>query len=611
MVTNVESTELDFQAIRNKLKTYFADSTEFADYNFEASGLSNLLDVLAYNTHYNALMANMAINESFLETAQLRSSVLTHAYSLGYYPRSKTASSATLNLSLNLSSINSIDRPSSLTLQSGTKFNSTIDGITYVFQTRKSYTATDDGTGVYQFKDAAGSAAVKIYEGTDTTRSFRVPTALDNRIYVIGDPNLDTQTAVVQVYENDTTELYESYEDIRKAVRLDANSKYYILKESPNGNYELQFGDEVTGVTPTTGSLVKINYLSTNGADANLCYSFVPQSTITVNGNPYNLSVTVVSSAVGGDDKQTIESIRYHAPLTFATQNRMVTAEDYHTLIQSNYPEVLDVTAWGGQDHSEVDYGKIYISMRWPEGTSEETKTDVQNDITLNLIEPLGTVGIDPVYIEPIETKIGINVYFDFNPTLSGITFQTTEDLVKTTITNYFETNLGQFRAEFRKSNLLTVIDELSAGILSSRMNITFNQSITPVLGESNSYTVAFPGEISAPLSSERIITSDRFTYSGTACLIVNKFDSEQLQIVDTSGNVVVNNVGSYSRGNGTVNIVNFAPDTILSGSTIRIKAVPANPSTIKPLRNYILTLDTVDLGAQSTVDYQTTRASL
>lgn len=611
MATNVESTELDFQSIRNKLKTYFADSTEFSDYNFEASGLSNLLDVLAYNTHYNALMANMAINESFLETAQLRSSVLTHAYSLGYYPRSKTASSATLNLSVNLSSISSINRPASLTLASGTKFNSTIDGITYGFQTRKSYSATDDGAGVYQFKDASGSTAVKIYEGTDTTRTFRVPTALDNRIYVIGDSNLDTETAVVQVYENDTTELYESYEDIRNAVRLDSTSKYYILKESPNGNYELQFGDEVTGVTPTTGSLVKINYLSTNGADANLCYAFVPQSTITVNGNPYSLSVTVVSSAVGGDNKQSIESIRYHAPLTFATQNRMVTAEDYHTLIQSNYPEALDVTAWGGQDHSEVDYGKIYISIRWPEGTSEDTKTDVQNDITSNLIEPLGTVGIDPVYIEPIETKIGINVYFDFNPTLSGITSQATEDLVKTTITDYFETNLGQFRAEFRKSNLLTVIDELSDGILSSRMNITFNQSITPILGESNSYTVAFPGEISAPSSSERIITSDRFTYSGTACLIVNKLDSDQLQIVDTSGNVIVNNVGSYSRGSGTVSIVNFAPDTILSGSTIRIKAVPANPSTIKPLRNYILTLDTVDLGAQSTVDYQTTRASL
>ena len=183
MVTDISSTELDFESIRTSLKNYFAADDQFSDYDFEGSGLANILDVLAYNTHYNALIGNMAINESFLETAQLRSSVVTHALSLGYFPRSRVSSRATINLSANLSTFGG-SRPSTITLPAGTKFNATVEGVTYVFQTRESYSASDNGLGIYNFVDITGSTSLVIYEGTSVTRTFYVPGLSEKRKYL-------------------------------------------------------------------------------------------------------------------------------------------------------------------------------------------------------------------------------------------------------------------------------------------------------------------------------------------------------------------------------------------------------------------------------------------
>lgn len=611
MVTNIQSTELDFQAIKAKLKTYFSQSEEFADYNFEASGLSNILDVLAYNTHFNSLIANMAINESYLETAQLRSSVVTHAQSLGYYPRSKTASAATLTLSLDLSAVPS--RPATVTLPSGTKFNSTIEGQTYVFQTIQTYSATDDGNGIYVFQDTSGNSQIKVYEGTYVTKTFMIPAITDKRLYVIPDPDMDTNTVIVRVYPSRDSSTYDSYSNIKDSIRITSESRYYILREAPNGYYELQFSDETAvGITPDAGNMATVTYLSVSGAEANGGQIFTAQSNVTVGASSYPLIIDVNVESYGGAERQSIDSIRYHAPLNYAAQNRMVTASDYHTLIQVKYPIVEDVIAWGGQDHTPIDYGKVYISIKYPDGTSDSVKEDTQDDIRLNLIEPLGILGITPEFVEPLITYLGLDISFDFNPTLSGLTSQSVETIITNSVKTFFTENMGQFEKEFRRSNLLSLIDDLSPAILSSSMIVTLNQYFTPILGSSNSYVISFPTELANPSSTSTVISSSRFIYNSEICQILNTEGTTTLHVVNSLDEIVLNNIGNYELGTGKVYLTNLNMSSIVGGGTdLKITAVPSNQSTIKPLKNYILDLDESNTIARARIDYQTFRTSL
>jgi hypothetical protein len=613
VATNIESTDLDFDAIKTKLKTYFAADTQFADYDFEASGLSNILDVLAYNTHFNALTANMAINESFLETAQLRSSVLTHAQSIGYQPRSKTASYAKVTIQTNLTGFVG-SRPGTITLPVGTMFTSIVEGVTYTFMTRESFTATDDGFGSYTFLDQDGSSSLKIYEGTSVTRTFLVPESSDRQLYVISDLDMDTSTADVKVFSNTSTSAFASYTDIQNAVRISNTSTYYLIREAPNGYYELQFGDGVlSGLSPTVGNKIIIEYLSTSGPDANGARLFAPSSSLNVQGQSFALTTTTITNASGGAEKQSIESIRLNAPLTYASQKRMVTTDDYRTLIQSNYPTLVDVAAWGGQDNRpSVDYGKVFISIKHPDGTDETAQIETENDIRTNLIEPLATMSMTPEFVDPIQTYMGLTTTFDYNPNLASVTVQAAADTISNVQSTYFTNNLEKFGKQFRRSLLLADIDETSNAILSSQMSVELNQRITPILGVSSQYNVTFPVEIATPDDVLYRIRSSRFTVNGTICYIRNKLSSTTLEIVSNTGTVIYNNVGSYTPSTGLVSIVALNPGSILGGvSYLKIFVTPANQATISPLRNYILELDAAETSVRGNIDYQITRVSL
>lgn len=611
MVTNIESTDLDFEAIRSRLKTYLAATDEFSDYNFEGSALANILDVLAYNTHFNALTANMAINESFLETAQLRSSVVTHALSLGYFPRSKSASRATLNLSLNASSYVG-DAPDTITLPAGTKFTGTIDGVSYTFQTRQSYTGTNNGFGVYTFADDTGSEDILIYEGEEITRTFLVPSASDKRIYVIADENMDTDMVDVRVFENTSTSIFSFYENVQNAIRITNTSRYYILKEAPNGYYELQFGEETLGLSPTTGNKITVTYLSVSGSEANGARSFVPQSNVSIDGQSFPLTVVAVTNSIAGAEKQSIESVRVNAPLNYASQKRMVTKNDYQTLIQTTYPTLVDVAAWGGEENIPVDYGKIYISLEYPDSFDSAEKQAIEDGIRTDLITPLSTMSIRPEFVDPIDLYIELICRYDFNPNLTSLTSQATSNRIITEIQNYFSENLNVFEGIFRRSNLLSRIDDINESILSTAMEVRANRRFTPNLASRRSYDIYFPMELSAPDDKNYVITSSKFVFNSTVCSIQNLLNSNTLQIVNESGTVIQRNIGSYTASSGLVRIDDFLPSSILSGNDyIKISALPANPATIRPLRNYILKLDEDETIAVATIDYQNQRTTL
>lgn len=611
MATSIESTQLDFARIKEALKIHFLANDTFADYDFEASALDNILDVLAYNTHYNGLISNFALNEAFLNTAQLRSSVLAIAESLGYTPRSKTAASAIVNLSV---TITDSGRPVSLTLPVNQRFNTTIDDISYTFWTTEVYSATDNGEGVYRFENSAGDRNIPIYEGTLKTKSFLV-SSNDNPIYIIPDENMDTSTAVVRVYRNRNSSVFDTYLPYSQALSVSATSTYYLLRESPNGFYELYFGDgTILGKRPVPGEFIVVTYLATNAELGNSARTFTAQTALTVNSTDYTLSVTTVSRSAGGSDKESITSIKANAPIQFAAQNRLVTATDYIALINSNYGSYLkDVTAWGGEDNQPPNYGKVYVALNYKDGITDQVKQTVQNSIVNDLSSNRAIMSIDTVFEETQICYIETSTFFNFNPSLTSTTITSIENQVNALIANYFTTNLNQFNKTFRRSVILSEVDDLSVAILSSRMDVKVQKRFTPILSQSNSYNLNFPVELSAPLSDERVITSNPFIYLGQNCIIRNRLNSNILEVVTVADQLVlVTNVGSYNALKGTVNIVGFAP-TSLNGSLtqMKISAIPANQSTIQPLRNFVLSLDTNNSFSSAQIDYERIRVSL
>lgn len=602
MATIIQSTALDFDQIKGKLKTFFEQQSEFADYDFEAAGLNNLLDVMAYNTHYNGLIANFALNESFLTSAQLRSSVSSHAESLGYTPRSVRSASASLNLSITNTSI---DRSGTVSLASNTQFTSQLDGVVHSFQTLEPISAVDNGSGIYNFTTATGSFAIPVFEGAQITKSFIVGDTGDRQIYVVPDKAIDTSSIVVRVYDTTSSSTYVTYTPLDKAASVTSSSTYYDIHEAPNGFYELHFSDGVTtGVAPTVGNKIVMTYLRSSGEAANRASSFIPSSTVSMDGSNYPLVVVVKSRAAGGAEKESIESIRQNAPIAFASQQRLVTALDYEGLIKSAFGNIRDVKTWGGEENDPPYYGKAIVSLAFDEGVNEDSQVAIKNSIKNSLTNNLSIMSIDTMFIDPIQSYMGCQITFNYNPNLSSTSVSIAQAQIITAVQQYFADNLNVFGGEFRRSNLLSIIDNLSPAILDSQMNVTIQRRFVPLLNVRQSYFINFPVALAQPTSLGPTITSSQFYYEGKLCSLKNEATST-LQVVDVTGVVIVDNIGNYNPVTGVVSLVGFNPTSIPSFTDIRIDATPANVATVKSSKNYIIGLDTSTSYAVGALDYQ------
>jgi LysM repeat protein len=612
ITTTIQSSQLDFNNIKNSLKTYLAQQPEFADYNFEASGLSNILDVLAYNTHINGLIANFALNESFLTTAQLRSSVVSHAESLGYTPRSKRGATAYLNL--RISNTNS-GRSTVVTLPAYTKFTTSVDGVSYNFQTIYPYIATDDGSGNYVFKTSTGSNLIPVYEGRQTTKTFIVGEVGDNQVYVIPDENLDTSTLDVRVYDTLTGSSYKAYTSLRRAVRIASDSTYYDIHETPNGYWDVHFGDGLTtGLAPVAGNKIVITYLSTTGATANTANRFTPSTTVSMDNANYNLSATVITAASGGADKESIETIRQNAPIAFAAQQRLVTALDYKGVIMANYAAATDVAAWGGEDNVPPKYGKVMVSIRFADGVNDTAQQIVKDSIVNDVTNNLAIVSIDTEFVDPIVTYIGCQTYFNYNPNRTTTPVSVAEAQVLNLIEQYSTNNLERFGGTFRRSNLLAEVDDLSDAILDSRMDITLQRRFTPTLNAATSYSVVFPVALASPNSQTYTVTSNNFIFNSQVCSIKNRLGSNILQVVAPDGTIITDNCGSYNTTTGVVTLTGITMSSVVGYTTnpeIKLSAIPANVATVKPTRNNILEVDLSSSFAIGSLDYENNRVTV
>jgi len=609
MATTIRSTQLDFDTIKGRLKDFLKQQTEFQDYDFEASGLSNILDVLAYNTHFNGLTANFALNESFINTAQLRSSVVALAEGLGYVPTSFTSSQAALNLSVLVTGSN---RPTTITLPRGTTFSSSVDGVAYTFQTRENFVGTDDGNGTYQFLNANGETGIPVFEGTEKTKTFFVGDTTDQQIYVIPDVTMDTSTIRVRVFPTSSATTFDTYLNIVDAIRITNESAFYQIKETPNGFYEIIFGDGIsTGLAPKAGNKIVIDYLSTVGSTANGAASFSTEAVVTVNSVNFNVTTTTESISAGGSFKESIESIRQNAPIAFSSQRRLVTAEDYKALVQTKFGAFLDdVVSFGGADNVPRVYGKVFIGLKFKDSITLDTQQTVKDRITTELTDNLAIMSITTDFVDPITTNMILSTTFNLDPDLTSLTPQAMEAQVQNTINNFFTTNLKRFDKVFRRSNILTLIDALDPAILNSKMEVQLMQGFIPTLNTSLQYKIIFPVILATPDDSTFTVTTTNFTFNNKTCFIRNKLSSNKLQVITIDGVVEVDNVGSYESSTGTVTLVGFKPSGF-NGSQIDVKVIPANQNTVRPLRNFILDIDTDLSTSRSLLDFQNTQVSI
>lgn len=602
----IKTSDLDFNNIKESLKTYLRQTDEFSDYNFEASGLSSILDVLAYNTHLNGLIANMAVNESFLGSAQLRSSVVSHAETLGYFPKSQTAAQATVNVSVSVPSV------SSLTLPAGTEFTSDIDGVNYTFITTEDYNALSE-SGTFNFQTSNGSPNIRIIQGIVKTKTFAVGESSDEQVFVIPDDTVDTSTLNVKVYDSFNTTTFTSYKNINEVPRVGDDSTIYIVREAPNGNYELFFSDgNILGKSPVAGNKIVVEYVSSVGSVANGATVFTTDNIL-----GQSVTVTTVGESAGGSSRETIQSIKLNAPQSFASQQRLVTAEDYKALILSNYGSYVDdAISWGGNDNIPPQYGKVFVSLNFIDGIDDSTKEIIKTSIEENLTSNLSIMSIDTVFVDPQYTYLELQTTFNLDPNQTGQSAESIGATVQDTIRSYVESNLDTFDAVFRRSNILAAVDDVSPAVLNSRMVVRGQQRIElddrplsdfPIKED---FTVTFPFELKNPSNEEYVIETSIFDYNGVNCIIRNELGSTKLQIVDLAGNVRLSNIGSYNPANGTVQLLalQFESNASYVGSSLKVSALPANQSTLRPLRNYIITIDTDKSFSKAVIDTQSTR---
>jgi hypothetical protein len=619
--TTIKSSDLDFQDLKETLKTFLKESGEFNDYDFEGAGLSNILDVLAHNTHLMALIANFSLNESYLVTAQLRPSVVSLAESLGYIPDSKKSAEATVNLTINAVGVPGLAevavlQPGELVLR-GSK-----DDIDYTFTNRDALIANAQGTGVYTFSPFdAPDEPIKVYEGVERNQDFIVGTEEDI-VYVVPDPSIDIETAIIKVFSDqgssavDGGSAFNIYTNLLDATTIDEASRLYVLREAPNGYYELTFGNgNSLGEAPTAGNVVNVNYLRNRGKEANSIRSLTLKQPISISEteiSPDNIAVTMLSTTAGGGDKETIESIRKNAPFQYAAQNRMVTSLDYSSLILKKFSTFIeDIKSWGGEDDPNPDFGKVFTSIVWKEGLDNSTIADVRKGI-ISLADDFSIVSFDLKFTDPATTYISTQTFFQFNPSMTGINQSTIRSNVETNIAKYFEENTGKFDQVFRRSNMLTEVDATDPSVLSSRSNTIIQRRFLPLLNFEYNYEQTFPTALQVPeASAEATISSSLFTYKNQICFIRNKLldrvrlteqnqatqfrvgPSRALEVVTQSGRVLIENVGEYFPESGRVVITGLKVQNVPGGKNfIKLFAVPANQSVVVSELNNIIKFD-------------------
>jgi len=537
----LQISDLDFDQIKTNLKTYLKQQSQFQDYDFEGAGLNILLDILAYNTHYNSYYLNMVANESFLDTAVLRDSVVSHAKTLGYTPYSTTAPRAIVNVTVE----SGTTTPDTLTIPKGSTFASNlIDNISYNFVVLEQQTATKSNTTFY-FEN------LNIYEGSLVNYNFTYSQLSNPKaIFVLPDANIDTSTIKVTVSPNAGNTYIETYTQVTEVLDITSESAAYFLQESKNGNYEIYFGDDVVGKALTDGCIVSVEYLTTNGTAANQANGFINAALIGVYSN---VVVDVVDVASGGAIRESVDSIKYSAQAQYATQNRLVTVKDYESYIKSHYPSIDAISVWGGEDETPKVFGRVFISLK-PKANYYLSETEKQRIIT-EIINPKAIVSVAAEIRSPEYLYLLVNSVVQYDPKKTTLDAETLKTQIKNSIISYKNTNLNTFGAYFVLSDFQdTAIASVNDSILGSEASVRVQKRFTPKINEVASYSIKYNAQLHRGTSSNKLLSTE-FNVADSTGVIRRAVFEESPQSYTGISQIQITSPGSGYTTSPTVTI--------------------------------------------------------
>jgi hypothetical protein len=585
--TDLIVTGLDFDTIRGNLRNYIASKAEFADYDFTDSAIGTLLDLLAYNTYYNAFYTNMAVNESFIDTAQLYDSVVSHAKALGYTPKSSRGASANLQLIFTSSIANTTFR--SIRVPKNTTFTTVVNGATYKFVTPQTYTITANTTNGF-------AEYIKIVEGEPLTHRF-VYNRNSNTSFVLPNQMVDTTSISVSVTNAGNTQTYTLGTDI---LSVNSSSKIFFVEADRQQKYKIAFGDGILGQEPASSAVVEVSYRVCNGAKTNGSNTFSLVNT-TIDGQS-GITIVPIGRSSGGAEIEDIESVRFNAPRMYETQNRCVTSEDYRRILLDQNPDVSAVNVWGGEDNDPPIYGKVFIAAKPKTGTlfSATRKDEIVAKLNRYNVQAIDVQIIDPTYLYIVPV-----VNARYNQTLTTKTPGELAAAISQRIVSFEANYLSTFGNSFRFSRFLDYLDGTDDAIQTTDAQIRLRKTFSPSLTGVNTYSLNFNNPIQRLGTKELIggvsrhpgygaVTSSSFEYAGqTSYFDDNGFGTLRIYYPSTVGRlgrVYTNyNAGTIDYDKGTVTITNFVP-TSYTGESISVIAAPLNPN-ITPVRNQILLL--------------------
>jgi len=599
MATKLEISELDFDGIKGNLKTFLSQQNEFTDYDFEGSGMSVLLDVLAYNTHYLGYNANMLANEMFMDSADLRSSVVSLAKQVGYTPTSSIAAKAIIDVVVNNAS------GASLTMSRGTKFTTTVDGQSYSFVNNADVSITPV-SGVYTF------SSLSITEGSYLNYKYTASTSDIDQRFIIPNDNVDTTSLTVKVQESSSDSTTSTYTLANGITELDNTSKVYFLQEVENGRFEVYFGDGALGTAIADGNIVIFDYVTCNRDAPNGASTFTLSGTI---GGFSSVTITTINNANGGSDPESITSVKYNAPRDYTSQDRAVTADDYKVLVKSLYANAQAVQVYGGEDAEVPSYGKVYISIKAKSGSSltETTKASI-----VQSLKKYAVASVRPEIIDPETTYITLVVSFKYNSGATTKDVSTIQTNVSNAIAIYNNNTLEDFAGMFRYSKVIETINDADTSILSNITTVKMYKYFTPTLNSALKYTLSFNNAFYNPHSGHNataggIISSTGFKISNDSSENEHFLDDDgagNIRVYYLSGSTRLYTSSTYGTIDYTTGAVVLTSAQLTSisnvdGATSTLVRVFATPSSndIVPVRNQVLEIDTSNSSVTGEVD--------
>lgn len=543
--------DLDFDTIKSNLKNYLRDQDEFSGFDFEGTNLAVLINLLAYNTHYNSYYLNMMMNENFLDSSQLRSTTVSKAKMLGYTPRSITSSKATILISGFSSSA-----PPYIEIPQFTKFSGAVDDSTYIFCTDKTYTLTKKDNSNYQ-------GTINLVQGKPVSFTFVVNKNDTEQRFILPNVNIDTSTLKVSVRENTASNKIEYYTYAENFVNVNETSQIFFLDEVIDGRFRIYFGQNGIGKELTDGNIISVTGLISDGGETNGIFNF---NLIDDVNNLESYQIITTRSASGGAQREDVESIKFGATKHFASQNRVVTTEDYKIMLEKNLPNVLSVDIWGGEDNSPPIYGKVFVALQ---PRNSNIISDSMRENAINLMSSKKLVSIIPEIVNPDYIYIRTMVDVKYDSRRAGFTADALSGAIKNKITTYFNVNLKRFYTKFRYSVLSRELQNLDPSVNSINLKIDLKKEISPVKGQYNDINVAFNNKLYHPFEAhEGTVFSTYFSYYDSAgdlwsnCRLEDY--NETIRVIRLFGGVKIvvdSDVGTVNYSTGLIRLVEFKPE--------------------------------------------------